>query len=275
MRNLRIISLLLICLLFACSKEEFDIQNLSGNKIFALGHAGMGENSLYAMNSKESILACLNSGMDGSEMDVQMTRDSVLVAFHDERLEWKTELSGLVNETNWKDLQTTSFRNLPYLDYKIASLDEIFSAIEHPENHHFAFDCKLYTSDSNIEAYQAKFARALSRLIEKYGLQSAACIESQSSFMLSDLKLQHPSYQLYIYPYYFDEGITAARTLGITGISIDWEHITSEEVALAHSEGFKIAFWNVQSDRENREAIRKNPDFIQTDKLVNLRKLLR
>lgn len=262
-------------MLIACNKEEPDIQNLSGNKIIALGHAGMGENSLYAMNSMESILACLNSGMDGSEMDVQMTRDSVLIAFHDERLEWKTELSGLVNETNWKDLQTTSFRNLPYLDYNIASLEDIFSAIGSPEQYHFAFDCKLYTSTNDIEEYQDRFARALSRLIEKFGLQSAACVESQSSYLLSKLKFEHPSYQLYIYPYYFDEGITAARTLGITGISIDWEHITAEEVALAHSEGFKIAFWNVQSDKENRDAVRKNPDFIQTDKLKNLRRLLR
>ena len=82
--------------MFSCKKNKEEILNLNNNKIDVLGHAGMGISSLYPINSAESLLACLHSGADGTELDVQLTMDNVLVAFHDASLSDKTNLSGII-----------------------------------------------------------------------------------------------------------------------------------------------------------------------------------
>ena len=65
----KIITLILIVLICSCSKENIDIINLNNNKIDALGHGGMGTRSVYPLNAFESILKCLNSGADGTEIN--------------------------------------------------------------------------------------------------------------------------------------------------------------------------------------------------------------
>ena len=49
----------------------------------------------YPINSYESFEPCFRIGAEGSEMDVQMTKDSVLVLFHDAKLEDGTLCKGI------------------------------------------------------------------------------------------------------------------------------------------------------------------------------------
>lgn len=136
-----------VFLLFFCSckKEKFDIENLNGNKILALGHGGMGLGDTYPMDSAESILHCLNLGMDGTEFDVQMTADSVLVAYHDSELSQSTNLKGTINSLNWSEVKNAHYKETLYLNYTIISLDQLFSNLPNPQQYKFTFDCKLAT----------------------------------------------------------------------------------------------------------------------------------
>jgi len=102
-----------------CIKEDFTIENLNGNRITSLGHAGMGVGSIYPMNSFEGIMKCLTLGLDGTELDVQMTKDSVLVAFHSSDLADLTTLKGKVNSVSWSELKTANYISAPYLGYFI------------------------------------------------------------------------------------------------------------------------------------------------------------
>ena len=113
------IAILLLILIASCSKENFEIDNLNGNKIEALGHAGMGYSSLYPINSAESILNALSIGADGSEIDVQLTKDNVLVAFHDENMGSSTKLEGLVRDHTWSEIENTTYKSTQYLPYSI------------------------------------------------------------------------------------------------------------------------------------------------------------
>jgi len=100
MKNAMVIFIMLF-IVSSCQKEDFDIINLNSNKISILGHGGMGIEHTYPMNSFESILNCLSIGADGTELDVQKTKDSVLVAFHDESLENSTDISGRIFNATW------------------------------------------------------------------------------------------------------------------------------------------------------------------------------
>jgi len=59
------------------------------------------------------------------------------------------------------------------------------------------------------------------------------------------------------------------------GITISTEGITKGQITLAHNEGLLVAIWNTHSNRKNRQAVEKNLDFIQTDRVKNLVDLLK
>ena len=80
---------LLLSILFSCRKDAplWQTDNLNNNEIGSFGHAGMGLAFRYPINSYELFEPCFRIGAKGSEMDVQMTKDSVLVLFHNTKLE--------------------------------------------------------------------------------------------------------------------------------------------------------------------------------------------
>jgi len=135
---------MLVFFFFSCKKETFDIHNLNDDKISILGHGGMGIGHTYPMNSLESILNCLNLGADGTEIDVQMTKDGVLVAFHDETLEESTDLSGHIYNNSWEEIKDARFSYPHYGNYKIIRLDDIFKVIPDQDKYTYFLDCKNF-----------------------------------------------------------------------------------------------------------------------------------
>lgn len=257
-------------LIFAsCSKTEYSIQNLN-NDIDVMGHAGMGLNSSYPMNSMESLLTAINSGSDGSEMDVQLTKDSVLVAFHDLDLEEKTTLSGRVIDHTWEELKNSYYTETPFTAYKIVRLEDIFSTIENPLEHKYTFDCKVYPSSDDLDSYCAVFAEKLVEFISEHDLQSNLIIEASSVPLISALQIADPSQRILYYPGNFDEGYEVATNMNLFGITISTLKISSEQMQKAHDAGLFVAIWQVRTKKMNREAILKNPDMIQSDKLKHL-----
>jgi glycerophosphoryl diester phosphodiesterase len=268
---------LLFCIVFtfiACGKEEFHISNLNNNKIIVLGHGGMGKTNIYPMNSFESIMNCLFSGADGTEIDVQMTKDSVLVAYHDQKLEDNTNLSGTINSKNWAEIQNATYQNASYLHYSIVSLNEIFSNIPNLHSYKFTFDTKLYIENSDTIQFYHTYSNAIEGIIKKFNLENNIFIESEDTAFLKIMKIKSPDYKLFFYPKLFEKGFEIATNLELYGISISTDIVSKEQIEIAHANNLLVAVWSINSQKANKEAIQKNPDFIQTDKLENLLKLL-
>ncbi len=236
-------SVFLCVSLLSCQKEEFDIVNLNNNRIIALGHSGMGIGRVYPPDSYESVLNCLATGADGTEINVQMTKDNVLVAFHDEDLKTNTNMEGLINSHTWAELENAYYDTYPYLQFSILNFDNFFSKLSKPEKYFFTFDCKLFYS-SDRQTFLENYSTALIALIEKYNLQNRMTIESSDVDFLLLIQQQKPDYKLFFYPDFFEEGLETVQQYGFSGITIDWENISKEEVALAHSLGIYIATWN-------------------------------
>jgi glycerophosphoryl diester phosphodiesterase len=267
---------LLVFLFFlACEPESFDIHNLNDDKIIVLGHAGMGSGITYPTNTMESIHACLEKGADGSEMDVQLTKDGVLVAFHDKDLSENTNLSGMINSLNWDEIKGAYYTNIPFLKFKVISLDELFSSIPNVRDLYFSFDIKLYEGEEDFTGYKQRFIQALKQLSEKYDLRPKLFIESVNESFLKELKEEDPRFNLLIYPSSFEVGMEIAKKLDLAGITISTDHINAQQINEAHNDSLYVAIWSVNSRSKNKEAIRKNPDIIQTDRLENLIDLLK
>ena len=262
-----------VLFLLSCTKHEYTIDNLNGGTIDKLGHGGMGVGDTYPMNTAESITKCLSYDMDGTEMDVQMTSDGVLVAFHDETLDAKTNLSGFVNDHSWAEIQAAKYIVTPHVQYDMIRLDELFASLD-AKKYVFSFDLKFF-SHGDYGSYFVNFKNALVHLIETHTDPAKIMIESQDTLFMNLIKAEKPGYQLYYYPLSFEEGLETALKHGYTGITISTRSITKEQVALAHQNGLKVATWNTHSKKENREAILKNPDIIETDKVPYLAKNLK
>ena len=264
--------ILLIFHFSSCQKEMFNINNLNGD-ILVMGHGGMGVSHAYPMNTFESILYCINLGVDGTEIDVQMTKDGVLVAYHDKELSNKTNKCGLVNDFYWNNLQSAYYTSVPYLNYSILSLEQLFSNIDNLYEHKFIFDCKLYSNNDSLIFYNS-FIDSFREIISSYSLQNNVYFESQNSEFLIKLKEDNPEYKLFIYPPSFEIGLELALNLELFGITISTDQISTDQIEIAHSNNLFVSIWNINSKNENIAAINKSPDCIQTDKVKHLVNLL-
>jgi hypothetical protein len=70
-----------------------------------------GSSELAHENTLEAFRATFELGGDGNEFDIRITKDGVLVVFHDDMLDRLLEAYGDVSELTWKDLQRFRFRN--------------------------------------------------------------------------------------------------------------------------------------------------------------------
>lgn len=266
-----LIAITVLVFLNACKKtdESFDIQNMD-NKVVVLGHGGSGNLNLYPMNTYESILNCINNGADGSEWDIQMTKDSVLVAYHDEKLEVQTNGEGKIIDYTWDDLQKIKYNAAPYVSYDIVSIDSLFAHVSNLNSLTFSFDNKLYFETTLYPV----FIRAVIKVLEKYGMEQNVFIESNDPDFLTQFK-QSKNYKFFLNPGDFENGLVMIDSLEIYGIIMDVTNISAAQIQEAHNHGKYVQVWGASNNRGNIDAIRKNPDAIQTDNVSSLVNLLK
>lgn len=261
-------------LFFSCGKNKVDlsqIENLNGNKITPFGHAGMGIASQYPINTFESIQSALALGAGGVEMDIQMTKDSVLVLFHDKTLQEQTDLEGMIYEQNWADIKDAIYKNPPFAEYKIISLDQLFESIKNKKDYIFSLDFKLH-EDDHPDSYILRHWNALIKVLDKHDMADHVFVESRRKRYLEKLQELRPDLKLF-YLQEFERGFEYAKMRGYYGMIMPTTTITAEQVKEAHDAGLRISLFGLLTKNENLDAIEKSPDFLQTDKvkyLVNI-----
>jgi glycerophosphoryl diester phosphodiesterase len=199
----------------------------------------------------------------------------VLVAFHNKYLEESTQLNGRINDYNWEEIKGAYYTSIPFLNYPVITLDELFSRLPSDNPYTFSFDVKLFNGNEKVKLYNKRFLNAIIRLVIKYDMEDRVFIESVDMDFLKMVKKKKPAYSLFFYPPSFEIGLENAKKSNLSGLSISSDKITNEQVKMAHDDSLFVIIWSVKSSQENREAIQKNPDIIQTDKLENLIDLLK
>ena len=266
---------MLCCGMFLGCNHRNEISAEEKAQIVSLGHGGMGISSSYPLNSMEGLLKCLDLGLDGTELDLQMTADSVLVAFHDRDLSEDTEMEGLIRETRWSDLKTAEYIGNLRANCTVVALEDLFSSIDELSKYYFTFDCKLHAGTDDPINYQTQFARAISRMLHKFQLGERIAIESQDVDFLLLCEQNNPNCAYYIYPSSFMEGFETATDKALDGITMDFQKISASEIQQAHDANLKVALWNVKSGADNWTAINMKPDFIQSDAPRQLKNALK
>jgi glycerophosphoryl diester phosphodiesterase len=261
-KTLRFFLLIALTLLLSCTKkQDFNIVNIN-NSISILGHSGMAKGNQYPPNSLESIIKCINIGADGAEFDVQMTKDSVLVIYHDELLEESTNGSGYIHDKNWSEIKHLNYTT--FLEtYKVASVEDVFQALKSPASYTFSFDCKNYSSDSSDELF-ARYSRTIAAIINKYDAFNNTYIEFQDERLIKSLKEINPTCKILVYQDY-TSAVTLIEKYNLCGLVIRFNEISADQTNDLHQKGITVAVFSVKTKNDLFDAIDKNCDIIQTD----------
>ena len=62
-------------------------------------------------NSLQAYKSCIDAGFDGIEIDVQMTKDSVIVMMHDQTIDRTTTGTGKVSDYTWTELKDLKLKS--------------------------------------------------------------------------------------------------------------------------------------------------------------------
>lgn len=262
-------SILLTSLIFlaGCKKDPsvWKIENLNGDKILVFGHGGMGEKDRYPMDSYESLSTCLSLRPDGTEMDVCLSKDGVLVLCHGQDLSEQTGCTGLIKSKNWNELAGCKFKTPLFERAELIPVYYFLNKVVDRNTYIFTFDCKVTLKDSS--EYLELFAQALVDLIEKYNLVSNCFIESFNEDFLRLLHSKNEKLHLFLYSSNLAAGLESSKDLNLYGLTLDTDHISANGVKQAHAHGLRVTLFNTRTEHENLDAIAKSPDFIQTDKV--------
>lgn len=237
------------------------IGNLEGGRTIALGHGGMGTRSWHGLNTFSSFRKALETGADGTEMDVQLTADGILVAFHDE-FTGEAKCPHHIAQHTYTELKAC-LGEMP-------TVNEVL-ALGWPDGSVFSFDVKLHGVDA---AHRQLFAEQL-RTVRETHPQFRILIESSSPEFLSLLTSAGIGDGLYLYASDATSALKTCTELGLEGVSIRSNLISAEEVAAFHSKGLRVMLWGVGNRWHNREAVLKGADIIQSDRLGHLVSLVK
>ncbi|ABG60002.1 glycerophosphodiester phosphodiesterase [Cytophaga hutchinsonii] len=255
------IYLLLLCgVLFACKKKE------SLPEVQKIGHSGMGLYGDYPINSFESLMQAFLLGADGVEIDVQMTRDGILVLLHDELLDNQTNGTGAVQERTWDEISNLAYDNIALGRYNIIRLDFLL------ENCGPHID-KLFYFDIKPNAYSTEHLytlnRNLSTLITKFNLEDNSVLMYQNNAQFLHMLSLRTDLTIYSY----SDFNTAKKNIlqyKLNGWVASINDIDESKVAQMHEIGARVVGFSTFNKNDHLNLIHKGVDIIQTDNLKNL-----
>ncbi len=215
------------------------------------------------MNSRMALLTGLTLGTDGIEMDVQLTSDKVLVAYHAEDLSELTECWGKINAHTWAELHDCP--NTTGVEvYPIVRLDSLLhEAVILFPNADFTLDCKLFAA-GEWWPYLGTFSEAVIALQQEPALRGRLLVECQVVDFLQLVHDRSSDIPVYLYATEANAGIDTATVRGFAGITINNELITAKQVAEAKKRGLAVTLFGVGAFGQSA-ALAKYPDRMQTD----------
>ncbi len=234
----------------------------------------MGKKHKYPGNSFEAVEAVLKIGADGSEIDVQITKDSVLIVFHDKELSKKTNCEGMIRDYDWSEIDSCFYDDPISQSIYLITAHDLFYRLPNIRNYYFSFDCKFYPNESDMLIdYFRQYIYALKQVVDSNNMHNKVLIESGSIQFHRMLKESELPVLQFITGHGIEAGIPIAKELNLYGIG-SGSIVTGRDIDLAHEKGFRVMTWTPKTKRANIKAVQKNPDFIQTAKPIHMLKIL-
>lgn len=249
-------------------------------EVLCIGHGGAGFETLrntIPPNTLASVQQAIEvEGADGVEIDVQMSADGVLILFHDDRLDSKTDCSDCIAGKTALSLDSCRYqtRNGP-LDgkYPVARLEDVFEWLESLGEMPWLFlNVKTPGGCGPIE--KVTFAEELVRLINTYGYLDRVLVETIDESFLQTVQAVSSEVKLVYDAVEFKDGLSRANASNYWGMALPNGDVTAEQVEEAHASGRRFIIWGVKVLGDSKRAVEKSPDGVMTDDVRMLRGIL-
>jgi glycerophosphoryl diester phosphodiesterase len=226
--------------------------------------AHRGFSSIYPENTMLSFEKALETGCDGIELDVHLSRDGQLVIIHDETVNRTTNGTGYVKDMTFGELRSLKIEK----EQRIPSLEEYFDFIE---------KTNLFTNielKNDIFRYDGMEEKVIAA-IRKRNLSEKIIFSSFNHFSILKCKTLAPeiSCAFLTYSWYIDVG-AYTKHHGLPYVHPLYTSLTDEAVKEIHSHDISINTYTVNDPGETRRLATLGIAGIITDDPKMLRAML-
>ena len=229
-----------------------------------INYAHRGAPAYYPENTMLSFKAGVEMGANGIETDVQVSKDGVLVLFHDDTLDRVTGASGAIKDYTYNELSKIRVKHNG-LEDKVPTFEEFL-------NYFKDFDLTFA-----IELKVGGVETAVADMIFKVGVQDKVIITSFNFDYISNIKKYAPSLRVGYLTYGMDNSVNEnLKNIGGYEICPNAKQISNKDVDKWHELGFNVRAWNIENEAVMINAVNIGVDGMTVnfpDKLTSYMKL--
>ena len=230
-----------------------------------MAHRGLSadapENTLYAFSDAISV------GADFIELDVQQTRDGVLVVMHDSNLKRTTGVNKDIWDVDYADIQNLdagSWFDPAYANARIPTLEETLQFVDKRAKLNIEIKPTKHGSDT--------LEQDVAELITRYQYTDACYVTSFSYGSLKKVKEANPEIRTgYLMSVAYGQFYSLKYA---DAFSLNKVFVTSQVVNAAYQQGKQIFAWTVNGMSEVRSLCNLHVDSIITDDPVMVQNVI-
>lgn len=213
---------------FAPVKEKKTIVNY--------GHRGACEYA--AENTMSSFQMGVDMGANGLETDVQMTKDGVLVLFHDDTLARVTGREGAVADYTYEELTRMRVRNSK------TGAEDVIIRFEDFLRYFGWRDLTLA-----IEIKHEGYEKEVLEMMDRFGVREKSFITSFNFACIERVKALRPDYRVgWLMKDYSEEGNERLKAIGGEQMCPQGKYLTPEKVQAWRDAGFGVRAWGITDE---------------------------
>ena len=201
-----------------------------------VNYAHRGASEYTPENTLLAFYTGMYMGANGIETDVQMTKDGVLVLFHDDTIMRLTGAEGSIQDYTLEQLRQFTFENNGLTD-KIVVFEDFLQQ----------FGWRDITFA--IEIKQAGIEPQVVDMIRKYNIQSKTIVTSFMFDSVRATKAYAPEQKVgLLTKEVTDELLAELKAIGAEQLCPYATDVTEETVARWHAQGFEVRAWGVKDE---------------------------
>ncbi|WP_176133186.1 glycerophosphodiester phosphodiesterase [Hymenobacter sp. CRA2] len=234
-------------------------------------------------SSLAGIRHALERGADGVEIDIQLSRDSVPMLFHDVDLANRTGVQGYISQHTAAELTQLRYHGgWPYDWFqheRIATFDELLTELaDQPTFPYLHLDLHEEDGAAGATPYvrSPMLVRALGRVLRQHRVPLArVLILTDYAPSLRQLRRELPGADLGLeINENFDQRLGEATATGVEAVVLSKYIITPERVVQAHARGLQVVVFGGRSRKAIERLLSCRPDGIEVDNVPVLLSLL-
>lgn len=212
------------------------------NNTTFINYAHRGASEYAPENTLLAFYTGIFMGANGIETDVQMTKDGILVLFHDDTITRLTGEEGSIQEFTLEELRGFTFEKNGLTD-KIVVFEEFLKQ--------FAFRDITFA----IEIKQAGIETQIADMIKKYNVDGKCVVTSFMFDCIRKIKEYAPELRVgWLVETVDDETIEKLKLIGGEEICPAAEVLTEEKIEKWHKAGLNVRAWGVANEELMKKA---------------------